>query len=480
MVALVAVFFICLVPIAVTDFWWQLKTGELIVKQGRIPTRDVFSWTASGQPWMVHEWLTEVLFYLIHEHLPKSALLFWKCGLAAVSCGLVLLRARMRSGSTALGIGAALATAVVMRNYADLRPQMITFVLLAGTLLGLDLYARGQLRRLPWVLPFVFIFWANLHGGVVVGLLLVALWWIGEAFGAWWLRRESPGLKALAGGVLASALAVALNPHGFMVYTYPFHVLGHPQVMDYISEWWSPNFHHDNMRAFELVLLLTLGAAAAAPPTARARLGELLVLIAMGHAALLSQRNTVPFAIAATPLLAAAIGALWEQSEPLSALREAGRRGGPRVLGAVALVVLASVLVAVNWPKKAPSQWYDHAIYKSYFPETATGLLAQGYWPGQIYNDYVWGGYLIWRLHPQRLVFIDGRAEVYYPTKAFDDEMTIHNVAPGYLEALDRRGATVVLTSKTGALSAALARTPKWQLVFTGPVETVYTRSKLR
>ncbi len=475
--ALVAVFFICLVPIAVTDFWWQLKTGELIVREGRIPDRDVFSWTAAGQPWMVHEWLTEVLFYLVYRYLPKEALLFYKCGLAAVACGLVLLRARMRSGSTALGVGAALATALVMRNYADLRPQMLTFILLAGLLLCLDLYHRGELPRLPWALPFVFILWANLHGGVVVGLVLVGLWVLGEAMGQAWFRRPSPGLAPLAGGVAAASVAVALNPHGFMVYTYPFQVLGHPQVMDYISEWWSPNFHNTVMRPFEVVLLATFGVAAVAPAGARGRLGEMLVLVAMAHAALTSQRNTVPFAIAATPLLAAGLVALWQEAEPLDVLREYFAVPAVRAVGSFLLVVFTSVIIVAYWPRVAPDRWYSHAIHQGYFPESAVRLMKRGHWPGKLYNDYVWGGYLIWELYPQRPVFIDGRAEVYYPTKAFDDEMKIHNVAAGWDQALDRREVEVVLTSKTGALASALARHPKWKLAFTGKVEVVYTRN---
>src|SRR5688572_32135439 len=171
LLALAVVFFACLNPISVTDFWWQAKTGEIIVRTGSVPARDPFSWTANGEPWLVHEWLTEVFFYLAYVHLPEWLLLFYKCGLAALACALVLARAWIRSGSLVLAIGAALAAGFVTRNYADLRPQMVTFVLLSGLLLALDEYHAGRMRRLPWALPLVFLLWANLHGGVVVGLI---------------------------------------------------------------------------------------------------------------------------------------------------------------------------------------------------------------------------------------------------------------------------------------------------------------------
>ena len=48
------------------DFWWHLRTGQLIAQTGAVPTRDVFSYTALGQPWVVPEWLAELLTYWLY------------------------------------------------------------------------------------------------------------------------------------------------------------------------------------------------------------------------------------------------------------------------------------------------------------------------------------------------------------------------------------------------------------------------------
>ena len=472
--ALTLVFFVCLNPIAVTDFWWQAKTGELIVRTGSIPHQDPFSWTAAGQPWLVHEWLTEVFFYAGLAFLPHWVLVAYKGGLAVLACALVLVRAWRRSESITLGIFAAIAAALVMRNFADLRPQMVTFVLLAGLLLALDEYRDGRLKRLPWALPAMFTLWANLHGGVVVGLLLIACWAAGECIGQWLLRERSERLGPLGLGLALSCLSVALNPNGFHVYTYPAHVLGHPEVMDYITEWWAPNFHRAGMRPFEILLLATLASLALSRD--RRRVGEVLVLAAMAHAALFSQRNTVPFALAAAPAVAGAVGALWREAAPLQAMREAHAHPIVRAAGAAALAAILLVLVLVHRPPVPPHQWFDYTIAHEHFPRAAADQMERGRWPGRMYNDYVWGGYLIWRLHPRRQVFIDGRAEVYYSTRTFDDEMTIHQLRTGWQDVLKRRDVETVLTSKTGALAAALAESAAWRLDFTGPVEVVYIR----
>ncbi len=47
------------------DFFTHVRTGQLIVDTGQIPTTDPFSFTWNGQPWTLHEWLSEVLMYLL-------------------------------------------------------------------------------------------------------------------------------------------------------------------------------------------------------------------------------------------------------------------------------------------------------------------------------------------------------------------------------------------------------------------------------
>ena len=47
------------------DFWWHLRTGELIVTSG-LPSTDPFSWTAGGTAWVMHEWLSEALLYAVY------------------------------------------------------------------------------------------------------------------------------------------------------------------------------------------------------------------------------------------------------------------------------------------------------------------------------------------------------------------------------------------------------------------------------
>src|SRR3569832_1875088 len=63
-------------PLSDGDFWWHLKTGEYIVKNLTIPRIDFYSFTVPGKHWVAHEWLSEVIFYLVYTRAGFNTLIF--------------------------------------------------------------------------------------------------------------------------------------------------------------------------------------------------------------------------------------------------------------------------------------------------------------------------------------------------------------------------------------------------------------------
>src|SRR5207244_6587495 len=47
------------------DIWWHLRTGQLIVHSHHLFHADPYSFTRSGQPWVYHEWLFDLLAFSI-------------------------------------------------------------------------------------------------------------------------------------------------------------------------------------------------------------------------------------------------------------------------------------------------------------------------------------------------------------------------------------------------------------------------------
>jgi hypothetical protein len=105
------------------DLFWQLKTGELILQSRSIPRADVFSFTAAGQPWVVQEWLAEVLFFLLFSRVSPEALVFLKASVIALAFLLVLARCWARTGQPLLAVGVTLWAAYAARGFLTCGPR---------------------------------------------------------------------------------------------------------------------------------------------------------------------------------------------------------------------------------------------------------------------------------------------------------------------------------------------------------------------
>src|SRR5215813_4631993 len=118
-------FFFAARPLSDGDFWWHLKTGEYIVKTRTIPTADLFSFTNYGKAWVAHEWLSEVIFYLIYSRLGFNLLIIIFALITAFAFWIVF----KRSDSHPLIVGFAVLLGVwtVLPN-VGVRPRAFTLL----------------------------------------------------------------------------------------------------------------------------------------------------------------------------------------------------------------------------------------------------------------------------------------------------------------------------------------------------------------
>ena len=92
-----------------------------------------------------------------------------------------------------------------------------------------------------------------------------------------------------------------------------------------------------------------------------------------------------------------------------------------------------------------------------------------------MFNDYNWGGYLIWRLFPERKVFIDGRADVYGDEFIFEYLRTYH-AEPAWRDRLEHHGIRTVLTEPHSQLANLLREEKGWRNVFEDPRAAIFVR----
>jgi hypothetical protein len=264
-VALLIVFVTAAIMGTQSDTWWVLRTGELILRTGNIPTTDVYSSTVRGGYWPNHEWLAEVLFYACYA-LGGLPLLFLACAGLTTAAWYGLAR---------LGEGPGWARAVALllgiasqELLWSVRPHLFSLALLVLLL------ALLPARRLHWLYPLLFLLWANLHAGVAFGGVALAIVFLvaaaRDALG-WYKGRidthrsfaDDDGRRTIDDAnivdrpssivfdsfrdsvhwllvLLASGLATLVNPLGVGLWIYILTSFG-DQTRSYLSEWQPPS-----------------------------------------------------------------------------------------------------------------------------------------------------------------------------------------------------------------------------------------------
>ncbi len=483
----IALFVMATREIADPDFWWHLRAGQVIFETASVPHVDIFSFTRAGQPWVAHEWLSELLIYLIFRFGSYPALILTFSFIISLSFVLVWARCQ---GKPYVAAFALLLAAFATAPTWGVRPQMLTLLLTSVFLLLLERYRhKGNVRSL-YLLPPLMLLWVNLHSGFAVGLALIAAYLFGAGVQRLISRPRAranavdeairhspddqfrPNLTALALVFVICLLVVPLNPNGATMFVYPFETLTSQAMQTYIQEWFSPNFHQSEFQPFALLLLMTLGAVALSPK--RTPQTHVLLLVLFGYAALRSSRNIPIFVLVATPVLSEHAMALLNATGWLQALET--RPLLPRTWQALNWVLLALVAGAAVLRIGAVVS-NQTSVERAKFPARAVDYLQSNGLSGPIFNSYSWGGYLIWRRAPGERVYIDGRADVY--GDAFMEAYSgAYQGEPGWQALFDKYQIETVLVEPNAPIAGTLKHRVGWNQVYADSQAVIYLRCK--
>ncbi len=408
------------------DLGWLLATGRWIAHHRQIPSTDVFSYTAQGQPW-IYPIGSSLIFYAAWL-VGGYALITW-LGAAACAATTALL---LRRGSVISGLLAILAVPLIAVRTRP-RADMFTVLLFAAFLALLWRYHRTG-RSPLWLLPLLMVAWVNLHLGFVVGLALIAGYVLTETTEMVWPGRRKPALERLRQcwpWLIAVLGATLVNPWGWEIYAA---LLRQERAMadqlQWIPEWGSVPLSwtimstglslRDPGGAFFLMLLIT----AAAVPIAVLR-KQLAAAAFLSGASLLAVRYIrfealfgIVTVIVGADVLSSALNAL--QKKIRNARFETARCGAALTVGAaslaVALACLRSADLVSDRSYLASTDLGAFGVGLSWwFPERGASFLERENIPAQIFNTYNEGGYFTWRLGSKYLDYVDGRAIPFGP-----------------------------------------------------------------
>jgi hypothetical protein len=461
------------------DYWWHVRTGQYIWETHSLPRTDIYAFTASPARWITHEWLTELIFYGLASRFGYVAnvALF-----ATLGGGIVLLvyaACRQRGLERGIAVSLACLAGAMLVPQANVRPQDITILFLAICTLLITCYRGGQPRVL-WALPPLFALWVNLHGGYVIGLLLLGLTIVGEVGATLWQQRSVLAVLALHRTLfitcVLAGLATLLNPNGLAAYLYPLSYAGTRNAsLQYVAEWQSPNFHQLLFLPFALSLLLLLALGGVRRVTT---LTETLWIVTFTYLGLQSVRHIPLYAVVTLPVLGAQLSTALAS---LPALPNRIRRWcRPAAFGLWLLLVLAPFVVLASLatnPGTLAARQFSREPNPAGYPAGAVDyLLAHTSPQDRIFNEYRWAGYLIDRTYPERQVFISAQGTDPYGDAIFTQYYAAVQARPGWQQTLDDYQIHLVLIDVNSPLAAALADDPAWQHVYSDDTARLFQR----
>lgn len=333
-------------------------------------------------------------------------------------------------------------------------------------------------RTPPWWLLLVMLLWVNMHASFVLGLGFAVVAAIESCVNATQGWRQPARRWAVF--VLAALGCALVNPQGYRLLLYPFHLLD-SKALGLILAWQSPSFLHPQALGLWILLIMALAFAG------RLRLSVIRSVLLLGllYIALEHRRNIALLGLISPFLLARPMATLWAR-KPLATLwvgRPASGRDAEfldRLFGALAsrarlatvgatLVLAGAVAIAdLNAKRPTPPAFVT--------PRAALdALLARGP-PGRIFNDFNFGGYLIYRGVP---VFVDARVGLYGDAFVERSLRTVALAQGSNLEALlAKYKIDAILLSSSRPAVKLLDRLPGWKRVYGDAVAVAYVRSR--
>ncbi len=387
------------------DVGWLIRYGEIIWETGRLPEADIFSFTQNGRSWTLYQWGFELYCGGLHRLAGLGGVIWGTALLVALTYSLLLYFLLSLRLHRLWCIGLTILALMAGSHYWYGRPGTANFLFYLLVLALLEGYRQAP-RRQIWALPPLFVLWANVHIGFVVGLMAVLLYglWAGLAPGAWRAGATRRDFRILAIFPLCVA-ALCLNPHGPYLLAYVKGATSSTFLNDNILELQSPNFHNAALSLFigQLVLLLWLSIGNF--PARSLFMALLTITLAM---ALYSGRHITFFSLTATVVLAHMLRDCWglKADAPLD---KPGQGWGWGMLGGA--LALIWVIAVPSWtpgyydfdPKQVPRG--VATFLESQSPKAP---------PLRVFSqDSQWASYLIYQLYPNAEVFIDSRYEFY-------------------------------------------------------------------
>lgn len=444
------------------DFWWHIASGRHIVETGAIPSQDPFATYSNVDAWgqlvLKSQWLGQVVLYEIHRHFGFDGVIAWRAAMLTVCLWIVHWRCRMVNASLLTALVMTAMTGMVLLSFTGERPQLFSFLFLAVVFLLLDAFQHTNHRWLLYIIPPVFILWANTHAGVLFGVAALGLFGMGSLLQTKFSsgKFDIAQVKLILGVVGLSAIASLLAPNGINTLITTLKIIVLPEnspIRDRVSEYATPWAMRSILTYYWVFLAMVVVSIYGLLGKAHIRDGIFVVVLTIFS--LTGSRYIPLFALAVAPYIASSLSRISKSVQP------------PEL--AICLATVAISFGFLGYGLKQGSV-FQGGMQESEFPLEAVNIINNNHISGKLFNTLNFGGYLDWNLHTSSVhPFIDGRT---LDVKRIDPYTHILWMTPAGKDYFERISFDMVLispgnvyTGEAYPLGTYLLNNPLWRLV---------------
>ncbi|MGO9621961.1 MAG: hypothetical protein ACLPT6_11200 [Desulfobaccales bacterium] len=472
------------------DLFHEMALIREAFRLGFLPRTDTFSYVPTISPVVHHEWGTGLILYLVTVQLGLGAagLMVLKYLLTAfIALGCYFFATRQGASYPVFSFLGLLGIMMGLAGFSTIRAQLFTLCFTIILLFLVEEDRKGKGWALWAWLP-VYLIWLNLHGGFLVGVVLLAVY-ISERFFMNFFAGKNflKSLQMVKRPILfwvATCLLTLVTPYGTAYLPYIWNAVTLDRT-PYIVEWrplWEINLGDLLAWIFSVgvVLYCTTQKSLRQMP-------GLFIVAATAWVSLWHYRHLSIYAvvwICYTPA--------YVENTSFGNLINKVCKQNARLLTAIFVIIgLAGTVYAVRhqfWQLRIPTTAEDSKEGVPVYPAGAVSYLKDHQFSGNLMVPFDAGAYVSWKLYPEVKVSMDSRFEVVYPVQAVRENILFYAAEEGWQKTLTKYQTDAILVPRWRQLDQVMGQnavgisngnSPGWTLVYQDDGYSLYLRSDL-
>ncbi len=450
------------------DLWGHIRFGEDLWKAKTLSRVDPYSFTAHGQPWINHEWLAELIFYLTYRHLGDAGLLFGKLGIGLIIVSVVWKIGTFRNQAPLVSAGVIVLAIYVISPGFMTRPQVFSFLFFTLFLYVLHAYSAKQ-KNLLFLLPCIMALWVNLHAGFLMGWALMAVVVASKTLASLVSGKNQDEVRSLWLWFVAASLATLLNPYGYNLIVFLYKSLSVPRP---ISEWKAVTLW--DLSSWHTKVLIVLFLATLLAKLKQSQGWEVAAIVMTLIASLLHQRHTPFFGIMVAPYLVLHFSGLTPKIKARFPTLTLSRLSKTFI---AVFLVLVSAYQIYHGTGRYVLAYGRIIVDPRTYPVAAVRFLQHNNIKGNLLLPFDWGEYAIWKLYPGCKVSIDGRFRTVYPQSVIQDHFIAENDRARWRALIEKYPSDILLASQIPFFQELIKQGGPWIYVYSDLISIVFLRN---